>query len=308
MRGKYSPTILERYVDRQWWFRNGGGYGLLADGTQMSETYHSFDHEGFDQFGYGREGHDRAGYSIRDYEGSEELFSEIANEFSGMKKAGKSVDEYWTALRVIVDAVNDRFSDLPLVHPQEDLPDRPYLALRSIAGSSYGIDLRLEDIDGMARSLEISFDDGTGGSSRQDITWTVHVVETAGGQKRRNAICMMEAMDAALEFAVGSVKRFDPDRNLYDVYIAEGGDGVVYLDAVQRNDSLSGDFMACLCADDRRSAIEKFASRFEEGGVISRMAERGIRRLCLMPDQPSIAPLEALVKDHPVARTASLSA
>lgn len=308
MRGKYSPTILERYVDRQWWFRNGGGYGLLDDGSQMSETYHSVDHEGFDQFGYGREGHDRAGYSIRDYEGSEELFSAVANEFSGKKRAGKSVSEYWTALRAITDEIDARFAGLPLVLPQEDLPKRPYLALRSIAGASYGIDLRLEDVDGMARSLEICFDDGTGGSSRQDITWTVNVVETAGGQKRRNAVCMIETMDAALEFALESVARFDPDINLYDIYIAEGGDGVVYLDAVPRNDSLSGDFMACLCADGRRSAIEKFSSRFEEGGVIARMAERGIRRLCLMSETPTIEAHEAVAEDHLPARAVSLTA
>ena len=161
MRGKFSPTISERYVDRLWWVRNGGGYGLLADGSQMSENYQHYDHEGYDPFGYAANGRDRAGYSIRDYDGSEDLFSLTAGEWKGVWLSGKSVHEYWTAATEVAAMMEDRFRGLATFHPQDERPVGPHIAIRVIEGGGYGVELTLEDIDGAPRGLDIRFDDGT---------------------------------------------------------------------------------------------------------------------------------------------------
>ena len=279
MRGKYSPTISERYIDQYWWVRNGGGYGLLADGTQMSETYADFDHEGYDPFGYGRNGRDRAGHSVRDYAGSEELFYQTVEEYQGTHNVGKPAHEYWTAVTEVAALMEDRFPGLPVVHPQDDRPGTPHIAIHVVKGGGYAVELRLEDADGAPRSLDIRFDDGAGGSSRADRTWTVNAVARSGGETRRAALCMMETSAPVLSFAADAVSAYDPDRLLHDVLVSEGGDGSVYLEARPRSERARGDVLGSVYASDAKSAIETLAARYEDGGTVQRMAARGIRRL-----------------------------
>lgn len=279
MRGKYSPTISERYIDHFWWFKNGGGYGLLADGLQMTDTYFDFDHEGFDQFGYGPTGRDRAGHTMKEYLGSSDLFSEIASEYSNKQAPAKSVSDYWNASMQVAAMLENRFTDVPLVLPQERRPEEPHIRIAALPQGGYGVRLELEDAADAPRSLEIRFDDGTGGGSNTKTEWSVNVISTSGGETRKAALCMVDGMPAALAFASEAISSYDPDRMIHDVRIMESGDGTVYLEAAPRGMRISGDILGCVYAPDPAAAIEVFASRYEAGGAMHRLAARTLRRL-----------------------------
>lgn len=279
MRAKYSPTISERYVDRRWWFANGGGFGLLEDGRPMTDRYQPFDHEGFDQFGYNENGRDRAGYSMRDYESSEDLYATVCDSPDFRPLKGKSVSDYWLAVSGVVDVLGERFPNLPITLPQEHRAEGPGISVYLTQKRSYGVVLRMPDVDGMARTLDIRFDDGTGGSSPERREWSVNVVANTCGDIRRAALCMIDTFEGAVAFASAEIAEYAPDRLVHDVILAEGGDGVTFLKAVPHGRAPDGDILGSVYAGDARSAIEKLAGRFEVGGPISRMAARGIRRL-----------------------------
>lgn len=278
MRAKFSPTISERYIDRLWWVRNGGGYGLLEDDSQMSDTYHQFDHEGFDSFGYDRWGRDRAGNSIRDYESSEALFSDMV-EARDVYKYVKPVSEYWHAVTMVASQMADRYPGLMIVDPQAERPDHPHIALHVVKGGGYGVKLTLENVDGAPRSIDVRFDDGTGGSSRKDHAWSVNVITQSGGEITQAALCLVDSMEVVLDFAFEAVSSFDPDRLLFEVRIEEGGNGTVFLSANSKGECSSGDVLGNIYAASPSSALEAFALRFEEGGVVRRMAARGLCRI-----------------------------
>jgi len=274
MRGKYSPTISERYVDRLWWFRNGGGYGLLEDGSQMSDTYFHFDHEGYDQFGYDRHGRDRAGNSLRDYEASEDLFAETA---AAVTPTGKATATYWPLVTAVASAMAERFPSAAILHPQDDAVTVPNIRIHVAGG--YAVRLGLEDAGGFERSLEVRFDDGTGGSSRTDRCWSAVCIDRSGGEARSEALCMVDTAGEVLEFALAAVRAYDPDRDLFDIAITEGGDGTVSLQAVPRAKRAGGDLLGAVYSPDAEAALVSFASRCEPGGVLARMAAKSARGL-----------------------------
>ncbi|MDW9478904.1 hypothetical protein GOB57_09425 [Sinorhizobium meliloti] len=276
MRAKYSPTIVEKDLDRLWWVRNGGGYGLLDDGSQMSDVYHQFDHEGYDRFGYDERGIDRAGYTVRDYE-IEELYNEVLTK--GLPpRYSKSVSEYWHAVMAVAEYMAERFPELDVINPQDPAPAAPHIAIHVVQDGGYGARLVLEDVDGSPRSLDIVFDAIADGSRPADI-WAVNIVARSGGETRRTGRQALHSRADALDFAQGAVSAYDPDRRLYDVLIVEGGDGLIYLAAHHRSERARGDVLGTVYASDAASAIETLARRFEPGGTVQRMAARGLRRL-----------------------------
>ncbi|MCZ7861815.1 hypothetical protein O9X98_10525 [Agrobacterium salinitolerans] len=274
MRAKYSPTVVDRDFDRLWWAKNGGGYGLLEDGSQMTDAYYQFDHEGFDRFGYDERGVDRAGHTVRDYE-IEELYNEILTR--GLPpRYSKPVSQYWHAATAIADNMSERFSELPVVNPQDPTPSAPHIAIHVGKNGGYGVRLVLEDMDGSPRSLEVAFD--ADGNSLTD-TWSVNVTARSGGETRRTGRQSVVARSEALDFARSTVAAYDPDRRLYDVLVVESGDGMIYLDAHHRSERARGDILGTVYASDAASAIEALARRFQPGGTVQRMASRGLRRL-----------------------------
>ncbi|MCV9963604.1 hypothetical protein OIU34_17025 [Pararhizobium sp. BT-229] len=283
MRGKYSPTIVERDLNPLWWAQNGGGYGLLDDGSQMSDAYHQFDHEGYDRFGYNERGIDRADYTVRDYQ-VEELYTEVLTR--GLPhRYSKSVSDYWHAVMAIADSMNGRFPDLAVVDPQGQAPSAPHIAVHVVENGGYGIRLVLEDADGSPRSLDVVFD-AVVDPNRPADRWSVNVTARSGGETRRTGRQSLPLADA-LEFARDTVSAYDPDRRLYDVLIVESGDGHVYLDARHRSERANGDILGSVYASDHASAIETLARRYQPGGTVQRMASRGLRRLGA--ELPSVA-------------------
>lgn len=274
MRGKYSPTIVDRDRNPLWWALNGGGYGLLEDGSQMSDHYHMFDHEGYDRFGYNERGIDRAGYTVRDYQ-VEELYAEVLTR--GLPpRYSKPVADYWHAVMAVADFMGGRFPDLDVVDPQGMAPAMPHIAVHVLENGGYGIRLVLDDADGAARSLDVVFDAVADPHCPADL-WSVNVIARSGGETRRTGRQSLPLSDA-LEFARDTVAAYDPDRRLYDVLILEGGDGQVYLDARHRSERASGDILGTVYASDHASAIETLARRYQPGGTVQRMASRGLRR------------------------------
>jgi hypothetical protein len=274
MRGKYSPTIADRESNTLWWVLNGGGYGLLEDGSQMSNHYYRFDHEGYDRFGYNERGIDRAGYTVRDYE-AEELHSEVL--MRGLPpRYSKPVSEYWHAVMETAEAMNGRFPDLTVIDPQGKPPVAPHIAINVSENGGYGISVVLDNADGLPRSLNVTFD-AIADMARPDL-WSVNVTARSGGETRRTGRQSLSLTDA-LDFARGTVAAYDPDRRLYDVLVVEGGDGNIYLDARHRSERANGDILGTVYASDRASAIETLARRYQPGGTVQRMASRGIRHL-----------------------------
>jgi hypothetical protein len=274
MRGKYSPTINERNRDPHWWARNGGGYGLLHDGSQMSDIYYQFDHEGYDRFGYNERGLDRERYSVRDYEVAE-LYEEVLTRGLPVRHS-KSVTEYWHALSDVAERIADRFSGLPVLAPQHGRPQTPHIGFYVAENGGYGVRLVLEDADGSPRSLDIVFDAANDG--RASDLWSVNVVARSGGETRRTSGRDLSRKDA-MDFAKSTVSAFDPDRRLYDVFIAQGGDGVIFLEARHRSERAHGDILGTVYASEPAVAIETLARRFEHGGIVQRMAFWGLRRI-----------------------------
>jgi hypothetical protein len=278
MRAKYSPTISERYTDRHWWTKNGGGFGLLSNGRSMTSEYQNYDHEGFDPFGYASNGRDRKGYTVRDYESSDELYSDVAAEWRQKPPTCKTVSAYWGAVASVIDRLVERFPHLPVSLPQQK-PEGPGVSIYLIEGGGYGVAVRLPDVDGLPRTMDIRFDDGTGGSSPYKPEWSVNVITNACGEITRNALCLVETSEAAVRFASEEIADYDPDRFIHDVTLVEGGDGVSYLKAVPYGVRSNGDVIGSVHAIDAATAIAKVASRFRPGGPVTRMAERGISRL-----------------------------
>ncbi|MBY3151114.1 hypothetical protein HFO56_01645 [Rhizobium laguerreae] len=274
MRGKYSPTIVERNADPLWWARNGGGYGLLDDGSQMSDVYHQFDHEGYDRFGYNERGIDRDGNSVRDYE-VEELFAEVLTRGLPVRHS-KSVTEYWHAVTEVAERIAERFPGLPVVAPQDGRPQTPHIGFYVAENGGYGVRLVLDDVDHSPRSLDIVFD--AVDSSRLRDLWSVNVVARSGGETRRTAGQALNR-EEAMEFARTTTSAYDPDRRLYDVLIVQGGDGVIFLEARQRSERARGDILGTVYASEAAAAIETLARRFEPGGTVQRMAFWGLRRI-----------------------------
>jgi hypothetical protein len=274
MRAKYSPTVVERDADRLWWVKNGGGYGLLDDGSQMSDVYYQFDHEGYDRFGYDERGVDRAGHTIRDYQ-IEELYSEILTKGSPPLYA-KPVSVYWHAATVVAESMAERFPGLSVINPQDVATSEPHIAIHVSKMGVYGVRLILEDMDGAPRSLEVVFD--AAADSRAD-TWAVNIAARSGGETRRTGLQAVKSLNEVLEFTRSNVAAYDPDRRLYDVLVVESGDGLIHLDAHHRSERASGDILGTVYASDAASAIETLARRFQPGGTVQRMASRGLRRL-----------------------------
>jgi hypothetical protein len=82
-----------------------------------------------------------------------------------------------------------------------------------------------------------------------------------------------------MEFAKATTSAYDPDRRLYDVLIAQGGDGVIFLEARHRSERARGDILGSVYAPEPAAAIEALARRFEPGGTVQRMAFWGLRRI-----------------------------
>lgn len=275
MRGKYSPTVIEREANPQWWAQNGGGYGLLADGSRMSETYHTYDHEGFDRFGYDRAGLDRAGNSVRDYQ-VEETYNEVLTRGLPVRSA-KSVSEYWHAVGSACAVIKGRFPDFRVLDPQDERPPAPHIAVYVAESGGYGVRLSLDEIGGTPRSLDIVFD-GIADPKTPPDAWSVAVTARSGGETRRlskDGVGFGEAMAHVRD----AVCAYDPDRRLFDVLVCESGDGQVYLESRHRAERSAGDILGTVYASDRVSAIEAFARRYQPGGTIQRMAARGLRRM-----------------------------
>lgn len=273
MRGKYSPTIIERNADPLWWARNGGGYGLLDDGSQMSDVYYQFDHEGFDRFGYNERGVDREGNSVRDYE-VEELYEEVLTRGLPVRHS-KSVTDYWYAVTEVAERISERFPGLPVFNPQDGRPHTAHIVFHVVENGGYGVRLVLDDVDGSPRSLDIVFD--AFDDSRTDL-WSVSVVARSGGETRRTAGHAL-SREEAMEFATSTISAYDPDRRLYDVLIVQGGDGVIFLEARHRSERARGDILGTVYASEAAAAIETLARRFEPGGTVQRMAFWGLRRI-----------------------------
>lgn len=279
MRGKYSPTIADRESDRFWWAKNGGGYGLLDDGSQMSESHQQYDHEGFDRFGYGVHGRDRLGNTVRDYE-IEALYEEVLTRGLPSRNA-KSVSDYWMIAMEVADTMGKRFPGLQILMPQEGRPSTPHIAVHVVASGGYGVKLVLEEMDGSPRSLDIVFDATINVDHSNDV-WSVSVIARSGGETRQ--VGHQDDRDLSRAFAQSMIAAFDPDRQLFDVMIVEGGDGSVYLDARHRSERASGDILGTVYASTSASAIETLSRRFQPGGTVQRMAYRGLRRIgALLP-------------------------
>jgi hypothetical protein len=280
MRGKISPTIIERYVDRYWWMKNGGGYGMLPDGSHMTETYHFFDHEGYDQFGYDSTGRDRAGHGLRDYEADDGLFTHVAGEAERYRARGRSAGDYWPALVAVSEALAARFPQVVVLDPQ-DPPVVPSIRRFLASGGYYGVRLALDPEAGHERSLEIRFDDGAGGSSRLSDGWTVNAVARAGGETRQCALCFMDTRETVIAEALSFVAAFDPDRELHSIHVMEDGDGSIRLLAVPHGSAQprGGDRLGSAYGSDPETAIMTFIADKEPGGPIHRMGIRGIERL-----------------------------
>ncbi|MCS4089668.1 hypothetical protein [Rhizobium sp. BK176] len=274
MRAKYSPTIEECNADPLWWARNGGGYGLLHDGSQMSDVYYQFDHEGYDRFGYNERGIDRDGNSVRDYEVAE-LYEEVLTRGLPVRHS-KSVSDYWYAVTEVAERIAERFPALPVKAPQDGRPQTPHIGFYVGENGGYGVRLVLEDADGSPRSLNIAFDAVNDGRNRD--LWSVNVVAQSGGETRRTA-AQAQTRKEAMDFAKATTSAFDPDRRLYDVLIAQGGDGVIYLEARHRSERARGDILGTVYASEPAAAIDTLARRFEPGGIVQRMAFWGLRRI-----------------------------
>lgn len=274
MRGKYSPTIVDRNSDPLWWARNGGGYGLLQDGSQMSDVHHQFDHEGYDRFGYNERGIDREGNSVRDYE-VEELYEEVLTRGLPVRHS-KSVTDYWYAINEVAERIAERFPGLPVMAPQDGRPKTPHIGFYVVDSGGYGVRLVLDDADGSPRSLDIVFDAVNDGLNAD--LWSVNVVARSGGETRRTAGQAFTRKEA-LEFAKATTSAYDPDRRLYDILIVQGGDGVIFLEARHRSERARGDILGTVYASEPAAAIETLARRFEPGGTVQRMAFWGLRRI-----------------------------
>lgn len=281
MRAKFSPTVGVRYAVRDWWLRNGGGYGLLDDGTNMSEEYHDLDHEGYDPFGYDAHGRDRAGHTLREYDADVELFGEVAAEWE-TRPAGKTPSDYWHAVTAVVERMSARFPHLPVTDPQHGFPPEPGIR-RTVGGDgAYGVTLYLEPEAGFERSFAVRFDDGTGGSRRTDPEWTAHVITKVGGETRRFASCLVDDYDTVVADVARAFDAFDPESMLHDVFVVEAGDGTVRLDAVKRRDVGAvppGDRIGTVYGQDPAAALARYASTLDRGGPLSRMATRGLMAL-----------------------------
>lgn len=275
MRAKYSPTVSERYLDSYWWHKNGGGHGLLPDGSTMSATYHRFDHEGYNAFGYDKHGRDRAGFTAHDYECSPELYNETAERSKISARYGKTVSDYWPQVERATQILLSRFPGMEVFDPQDGDGSgiRRFVDKRGI----YGVKADFGTEAGNPRSLTIRFDDGAGGSGPRDDSWTVTIITRLGEQTSRRALCMVDTADMLFPEIESAVVSFDPNDCLFEIKLVECGDGSFNLEVLEKGEPSDwGDTLAIVAAEDRLSALERFADGTRPGGPLSRLAARRI--------------------------------
>jgi hypothetical protein len=297
MRGKVSPTVAEMFLDRHWWMKRGGGYGLMTDGSSMSDSYHRIDHNGYDQFGYNVYGKDRAGHTVRDYEHAEELFYEISMRAGTyFRGPGKTASEYWSVLRSLTERLADLYPELPVFEPQHGAGDAPGIYRLVDERGVYSVKALLSPEAGMERSYEIRLDDGTGGPRRiGDTSWTFSEVVNAGGETRRYAACLVDDLDGVLAEFRHRCADWNPRLRIHDIVIAETGAGKAYLAAVARTTgAVPPDGIGTVYADDAVQALEQFSTKTSPGGALERFASRGLR-IALEASQDMTAPY---VLDH----------
>lgn len=276
-RHKYSPTIIERYLDSAWWLRNGGGYGLLPDGGAMNDRYHAYDHDGYDAFGYDLNGKDRAGHTVRDYLVDPDLYGEVVDAVQGKACSVPNAAHYWPLVRAISDHASERFPDLPVSDPQDRAPSRPGIHRLRHASGAYSVLVRFEDEAGSPRSVEVRVE--SAGEANGAARWFGRVLTRQAGETSVTRIDPVGSFGFTLA-AQAAIDAFDPFRDLHDIHIVEARDGSAYLRATPRSQpEPEGDRVGTVYARDPEQALARFAASASEGGPLFRMAARGAAAL-----------------------------